>query len=463
MVKIEAMAEQDLRITAESLGCTDFKRDHRVRYAYVAGSMYKGISSVALVVRMARAGMLGYFGAGGVRSERLEEAIRVIQAELRGGGSYGMNLLCNMEKPSQEDEVVDLYLKNRVPRIEAAAYIQITPSVVRYRCKGMRRRLDGSVEAGNMILAKASHPEVAEQFLSPAPERILRALLDSRKITAEEAAMAREVPMADDLCAEADSGGHTDQAVSATLIPAMVMLRDRIMQRFGYAKKIRVGAAGGIGTPHAAASAFILGADFILTGSINQCTVDAGTSDAAKDMLQQAGVKDTAIVPAGDMFELGAKVQVLKRGLLFPARANKLYDLYRNHGSLEEIDDKTREQIQTKYFKRSFEEVWEETRKYYMSYLPEVIERVEGNPKHKLALIFRWYFVHSTRLSMKGSQGQKVDYQIQCGPAMGAFNEYVRGTPLESWRNRHADKIAELLMKDTAALLQQRIAEFAAQ
>ena len=421
--------------------------------------MYKGISSVALVVGMGRAGMLGYFGAGGVRSERLEEVIRAIQAELRDGGSYGMNLLCNMEKPSQEDEVVDLYLRNRVARIEAAAYIQITPSIVRYRCKGLRRRLDGAVEARNMILGKASRPEVAEQFLSPAPERILKSLLDSRKITPEEAALAREVPIADDLCAEADSGGHTDQAVAATLIPAMVVVRDRMMQRFGYTKKIRVGAAGGIGTPHAAASAFILGADFILTGSINQCTVEAGTSDAAKDMLQQAGVQDTAIAPAGDMFELGAKVQVLKRGLLFPARANKLYELYRNHGSLEEIDEKTREQIQTKYFKRSFEEVWEETRQYYMSYMPEVIERAEGNPKHKLALIFRWYFVHSTRLSMKGSEAQRVDYQIQCGPAMGAFNEYVKGTHLESWRNRHADQIAELLMKNTATLLQQRLAE----
>ena len=50
-----------------------------------------------------------------------------------------------------------------------------------------------------------------------------------------------------------------------------------MMARYRYTKAIRVGAAGGIGTPEAAAAAFVLGADFILTGSINQCTVEAGT------------------------------------------------------------------------------------------------------------------------------------------------------------------------------------------
>src|SRR3954462_15450892 len=100
------------------------------------------------------------------------------------------------------------------------------------------------------------------------------------------------------------------------------------MSKYRYQNKIRIGAAGGIGTPHAAAAAFILGADFILTGSINQCTVEAGTSAAAKDGLQELNVQDTDYAPAGDMFELGARVQVAKRGLFFPARANRLYELY---------------------------------------------------------------------------------------------------------------------------------------
>ena len=121
------------------------------------------------------------------------------------------------------------------------------------------------------------------------------------------------------------TGGHTDQGVALALMPAMFRLRDDLMARHRYHRKIRVGAAGGIGTPHAAAAAFVMGADFILTGSINQCTVEAGTSDAVKDMLQEINVQDTAYAPAGDMFEIGARVQVLKKGLFFPARANKLH------------------------------------------------------------------------------------------------------------------------------------------
>jgi trans-AT polyketide synthase/acyltransferase/oxidoreductase domain-containing protein len=117
------------------------------------------------------------------------------------------------------------------------------------------------------------------------------------------------VSLADDLCVEADSGGHTDMGVTAVLIPTILRLRDRLQQQYLYTRRVRVGAAGGIGTPEAAACAFLLGADFVLTGSINQCTVEAGMSDVVKDMLQDINVQDTDYAPAGDMFEIGAKIR----------------------------------------------------------------------------------------------------------------------------------------------------------
>jgi trans-AT polyketide synthase, acyltransferase and oxidoreductase domains len=232
--------------------------------------------------------------------------------------------------------------------------------------------------------------------------------------------------------------------------------------RYGYIKRVRVGAAGGIGTPHAAAAAFTMGADFILTGSINQCTCEAGTSASVKDLLQDLEVQDTAYAPAGDMFELGARVQVAKRGLFFPARANKLYELYQRHSSLEEIDAKTRQQIQEKYFRRSLEEVWQETRAHYLRTDPQLVAETEKNPKRKMALIFKWYFVHTTRLALQGIEAQKVDYQIHCGPALGAFNQWVKGTELQSWRERHVADLAERIMCATAQLLQQRLAAMSA-
>jgi hypothetical protein len=87
--------------------------------------------------------------------------------------------------------------------------------------------------------------------------------------------------------------------------------------------------AGGMYTGIASTGMVIRMADSILTGSSNQCTVEAGTSSRVKDLLQRMNVQDTAYVPFGDMFEIGSKVQVLKKGLFFPARANKLHDLYR--------------------------------------------------------------------------------------------------------------------------------------
>ncbi|WP_024834388.1 ACP S-malonyltransferase [Ruminiclostridium josui] len=441
-------------ITEFSLGSFEFKKEYNLKYAYVTGGMYKGIASEEMVIKMGKAGMMGFFGTGGVDFPKIEEAIRRIQKELTEGQAYGFNFLHSPDSPEREEKLVDLFLQYKVRNIEAAAFLTITPALVRYRAKGLKHTQQKTVSISNRIIAKVSRPEVAEAFLSPAPERIVSKLLAEGNITSEEAMLLKEVPVADGICVEADSGGHTDGGVAFALLPAMIKLRDDMMEKYRYQKKILLGAAGGIGTPEAAAAAFILGADFILTGSINQCTVEAATSEAVKDLLQQINVQDTEYVPAGDMFELGAKVQVMKKGLFFPARANKLFELYRRYNSIDEIDEKTKKQIEEKYFKRSFEKVFEECKSFYSA---NEIEKAEQNPKHKMALIFRWYFGYSTNLALNGSKESRVDYQIHCGPALGAFNQWVKGSDKENWRNRHVDEIGKMIMAETAKLLSQRI------
>jgi trans-AT polyketide synthase, acyltransferase and oxidoreductase domains len=64
--------------------------------------------------------------------------------------------------------------------------------------------------------------------------------------------------------------------------------------------------------------------------------------------------------------------------------------------------------------------------------------------------------MNTNRLALSGDPARKVDFQIHCGPAMGAFNQFVKGTPFENWRNRHVDDIAELLMCGAARVLGQR-------
>jgi trans-AT polyketide synthase/acyltransferase/oxidoreductase domain-containing protein len=449
-----------MQITPEMLGSPEFRTDHGVRYAYVAGAMVKGIASTALVVRMAKARLLSYYGSAGQRLEVVEKALAQIAAELRPDEPYGVNLIHNMQLPEYEQRTVDLFLRHAVREVEAAAYIHITPALVRYRLKGVHCRPSGEIVTPHRLLGKASRPEVAERFLSPPPPEIVRGLLQAGQISAEEARLAPFLSMADDVCAEADSAGHTDRRPLIVLLPAFVRLRDRLCG-MGGGRRMRVGAAGGLGAPEAIAAAFLMGADFVLTGSINQCTVEAGTSDRAKDLLAAAEIQDTDMTPASDMFEIGAKVQVLKKGVLFPGRANRLYELYQRYGSLDEIDVKTLETIQKKYFKRSIDDVWAETRRYYEAAAPQELEKAERNPKHKMAMVFRWYLIQSARLAQAGQEGSE-DYQIHCGPAMGAFNQWVKGTRFEDWRNRHVDEIGEALLRAAAQILTSSFASLSA-
>jgi trans-AT polyketide synthase, acyltransferase and oxidoreductase domains len=426
---------------AESLGSAEFRRDYGIRYAYLAGSMFRGIASVDLVVRMARAGLMGFFGTGGLTLKEVEDALVAIGRQA-GSGRYGMNLLHAPDEPELERRTVELFLRHDVRYVEAAAFTAVTAPLVLFRYRGGVPR---------HIVAKVSRPEVATAFMQPPPEAVLRQLVAEDALTESEAQAARRLPVSADVCVEADSAGHTDGGVALVLLPRMTRLRDELMDRFGYPDRIRVGASGGLGSPEAVAAAFLLGADFVVTGSVNQCSPQAGTSDAVKDLLAGLDVQDTTYAPAGDLFELGARVQVVRRGTLFAARANKLYQLYRQFGGLDEIDARTRDTIEETYFRRSFDQVWQETREYYLaSGRTADAERVAAAPKLKMAAVFKWYFAHTIGLALAGRVADQVNFQVHCGPAMGAFNRFVAGTPLQDWRARDVDTIAGTLMSGAA-------------
>jgi len=433
-----------LAVTAERLGSASFRRDYNVRRAYVAGSMFQGIASKELVVRMGKAGYLGFFGAGGLAPSQLEESLRSIKKSLGPGEPFGVGLLADPEDPGSEMAVVELCLKHGVRCVEAAGYVTPSPALIRFRLEG---RLEGP--DAHRVLVKVSRPEVAEAFLNPPPEHIVAELLRAGLISADAAELARKIPVADDLCVEADSGDTG--AATAVLLPAILRLRDEVCHRRRYEREVRVGSSGGIGTPEAAAAAFLLGADFILTGSINQCTVEAHTSDDVKDLLQAVNVQDTESAPVGELFELGARSRVLKKGVFFPARANRLYDLWRRHGSWKEIDAPTRAKIERDYFGRSFESVCQEALR----------PGADGDKRQQMASVFRWYFERAMRLALSGAKDQRGNYQVRCGPALGAFNQWAKGTPLEPWRQRHVDLVADQIMEGAAAVLSRQLRRFA--
>src|SRR5438445_7481350 len=147
----------------EQLGDPSFRADHGLKYAYVAGAMANGIGSVEVVQAMACAGMLGFFGSAGLSLPRIAAAIDRLQAPVAdASGSplvYGFNLIHSPNEPGHEAATVDLYLRRGVRLVEASAYLDLTPPVVRYRVSGLQRGADGRVVAPNRIIPKVSRVE----------------------------------------------------------------------------------------------------------------------------------------------------------------------------------------------------------------------------------------------------------------------------------------------------------------
>lgn len=428
-------------LTPSQLGDQAFKKRYGLRYAYVVGAMANGITSTAMVEAAAKEKLLSFFGSAGLALDKVEAAIVHLRDRLKDL-PRGFNLIHSPNEPDFERALVDLYIKQRVRLVSASAYMGLTLPLVYYRVKGIRRNPDGDVACPNKIIAKISRVEIAEKFLSPPPEKLLNQLVTQGMITSEEASLARLTPMADDITAEADSGGHTDNRPALTLLPTMLSLRNRMMHKYKYAHKPGVGLAGGIATPQSAAAAFAMGAAYILTGSVNQACIEAGVSETARQLLADAKQADVTMAPSADMFEMGVKVQVLKRGAMFAIRASKLYELYRKYDSFDDIPMKQRQQVEKTILQSSFEQAWEDTRQFFQTRDPGQIERALSNPKHQMALVFRSYLGRSSTWAITGEPSRKMDFQIWCGPAMGAFNEWVKGSFLEKPEHRETVTVA---------------------
>ena len=335
------------------LGAPSFRSAHGVRGNLVAGAMAGGIASVDLVAAMADAGLIGFFGAGGLPVSEVEAGVSDLASRLgdRPGSQPPPQPGRARSRGTDRRSLPSSWRETGVRE----AFMRLTPAIVRYRLTGIREE-GGQIVTPNKVFAKVSRPEVAAPFMRPAPAKLVEQLVESGALTKEQAALAARVPMAEDITAEADSGGHTDRRPLVVLLPTLLRLRDQIAEEEQYAREgvvVRVGAAGGIGDPASAHAAFSLGADYVLTGSINQSTVEAGTSELAKVMIASAGMADCTTGPAPDMFELGAHVQVLGQGTMYAQRAGRLYDLYKRCGSLDEIPAADRKKIEKQIFRRS--------------------------------------------------------------------------------------------------------------
>ena len=435
-------------LTAQDFGDVQFKKDYGLKYALYGGAMANGIASSDMVIALGKAGCMGSYGSGGVRLEIVAQEIDKIKAAL-GDKPYMINMLSNRNSEI-EMKLAKLLVEKDVPAVEASAYIVPSEALVYYRVKGIHQNANGEIVIPHKIIAKVSREEVLEKFVCPPAADAVSNLLKQGLITADEAELAKRIPMADDITAEADSGGHTDGRPMVSMLPALIALANRKQAEFGYQKKVRVGAGGGVGTGLSCLGALEMGAAYVVTGSVNQGCVESGTSDYVKQILAETAMADVTMAPCADMFEMGAKVEVIKKKTMYAQNAQKLYEYYVKYPSFEAIPAPDRDRIEKKILRDSFQNIWNGTKEYFSRVDPAKIPQAEKNPKLKMALVFRWYLGNSSRWAVQGNPDRKFDMQIWCGQSMGAFNLWVRGTALEQAENRHVGKVADLLLRSCA-------------
>lgn len=433
------------------LGSDEFCKQFDVIYPYAVGEMANGIAGVDIVEASAKNKILSFLGTAGVPLQKVEANLKHLKSVLPPDCQFGSNIINNLMMATYIQDIVDLYLKNDIHIASASAFMDVPLPLIQYALTGLTCDQNGNVLRKNILIPKLSRVELAEKFMVPPSQGVLQELLERNKITEQEAELASRIPIAEYITVEADSGGHTDNRPMVCLLPAIRKLADELKIKYQFPYKIKIGAAGGIGTPSSVLAAFAMGADYVLTGSVNQCTIEANQSNFVKNMLTKASMTDVMMAPAADMFEQGINVQVLKRPTMFPMRAKKLYQIYSQYKDLSSIPESEIKNLET-YFKLSVNDVWKLCEEYFNKVDPKQIEKANADPKCKMALIFRWYLGNSSKWAMTGDAARQQDYQIWCGPSMGAFNDWVKGTELELLENRSVVQIAHNLMKGAQAL-----------
>ncbi|MEE8410629.1 MAG: 2-nitropropane dioxygenase, partial [Myxococcota bacterium] len=122
----------------EWLGDRTFAEVHGVRFPYVTGAMANGIATVRMVIAMAETGGLGFFGAAGLQPAVVDEALAEIGQALDGRHlAWGANLIHSPSEPDLEEAIAELYLRRNVRRVSAAAFMRLTPAIVRYAYSGI--------------------------------------------------------------------------------------------------------------------------------------------------------------------------------------------------------------------------------------------------------------------------------------------------------------------------------------
>ena len=290
---------------------------------------------------------------------------------------------------------------------------------------------------------------------------MLKQLVSNGDITVEQAELAGRVPMAQDLTAEADSGGHTDNRPAVTLMPTMLALRDRLQEQYDYPNRLRVGAAGGIAdSRRSRRPRSRWGRAYIVTGRFGQPGVRRirhvrrRSADARRGGTGRHDhgpgrrhVRDGRQTPGAE-----ARHHVRDAG----DEALRTLSGVRQHrgdpggGAGDVGEDDLRATARRNLDADT------------CVFSGSAIRARSRVPKRTPNIKWPWSSAGTSASRHAGRTRAKrrarLDYQVWCGPAMGAFNEWTCGTYLERPENRRAALVAQNLLDGACVLQRAQIA-----
>jgi len=140
---------------------------------------------------------------------------------------------------------------------------------------------------------------------------------------------------------------------------------------------------------------------------------------------------------------------------MFPQRARQLYQWYDRYDSLSELSVDERSRLEKEILRQPIDDVWQETVIFWRDRMGQDISYLP--PKQRMSVLFRWYLGSSSKWAQNGVEERRLDYQIWCGQAMGAFNRWTRGSFLERPDERNVKTVALNLLYGAAVLFRERI------
>lgn len=422
-----------------------FCNKYGLKYPFVGGSMDHGISGKQLVSEMAKAGCLAFLSSTGLTFDQIHEEILETREMLTSKQFFGVNISYNPGNWIREDRMANLLIELDVPVVEASSYLTLTKELVKYKVSGLFKDENGEISSSHRVIAKVTRPDIAELFLLPIPNDLLKKLRDAGEITEEQFHMGAEISVADDICVVGDQAGPTDNSNLLSCFPVIKQWKEENQKTNPWLSRCNLGVAGGIGTKDAVKAVFTLGADFILAGSVLLCTPESEISDSCKEVLKGLQVHDTQLLSSPDLFGLVTRQRVVRKGLFFPARANHLYELYRSNRGVGDLSVNEKRKLETKYFNYKIEDI---LRDFNNQTNCDDRESSGQNEKSEMAILFKWYMEKAILSAKGGNQEERMNYCIKCSSALGALNQQLKGTALEDWKKRNVAKIVEFLMSD---------------